>query len=117
MMLADLAIAGLIAGIGGYWYSAMRAREAGLVAVRAACEAEGLQLLDETIAFVRMRPQRNRTGQLCWLRVYAFEYSDTGDNRRPGSIHLLGDEVILFSLGQPTPQPRDVERSRWTDNH
>lgn len=64
-----------------------------------------------------MRPQRNRTGQLCWLRVYAFEYSDTGDNRRPGSIHLLGDEVILLSLGQPTPQPRDVERSRWTDNH
>jgi hypothetical protein len=30
--------------------------------------------------------------------VYVFEYSDTGDNRRPGSVTLLGQRVELLHV-------------------
>lgn len=29
---------------------------------------------------------------------YAFEYSDTGDNRRHGSVTLLGSRVIMLDV-------------------
>lgn len=99
MTTVEIVIVFLILGLGWFWHDSMRAREIGVRAVRAACSAEGLQLLDETIAIARLRPRRNRSGHLCWLRVYQFEYSDTGDNRRPGSVHVLGNDVTLLSLG------------------
>lgn len=99
MTTVEIVIVLLILGLGWFWHDSMRARETGVRAVRAACAAEGLQLLDETIAIARLRPRRDRSGQLSWLRVYQFEYSDTGDNRRPGSVQLLGNHVTLLNLG------------------
>jgi len=32
-------------------------------------------------------------------RVYTFEYSDTGDNRRCGSVVLLGHNVSMINIG------------------
>jgi len=32
------------------------------------------------------------------MRVYTFQYSDTGHNRRDGSITLLGDVVTSLVL-------------------
>ena len=32
-------------------------------------------------------------------RVYRFDYSDTGDNRRRGYVTLLGARVVDVSLG------------------
>lgn len=103
MTTVEIVIVFLILGLGWFWYDSMRARETGVRAVRAACSAEGLQLLDETIAIARLHPRRDRSGRLCWHRVYQFEYSDTGDNRRHGSVHVLGNDVTLLSLG-----PREV---------
>jgi hypothetical protein len=95
----DIAILIILGGSAWLWYSGFRAREAGIRAVRRACEAEGLQLLDDTIALSRLKLQRDEEGRLSLLRVYGFEYSDTGDNRRRGSVHLLGDRVTLLNLG------------------
>lgn len=85
------------------WFDSLKAREAGMVASRAACRAEGLLFLDDTVAISSLWPARNDVGQLRLRRVYVFEYSDTGDNRRKGSVVLLGAEVIALSLGQPRP--------------
>lgn len=65
---------------------------------RAACAAENLLLLDDTVAVRSLRPVRDDAGRLRLQRVYDFEYSDTGDNRRRGSVTLLGDEVVMLSL-------------------
>jgi hypothetical protein len=35
---------------------------------------------------------------LQFLRDYRFEFSDTGDNRRPGVVRMLGDRVEWVSL-------------------
>ncbi len=89
----------LAAAAGWYWVDALNARERAVEAVRAMCATEGLQLLDFTVAAAGLRPARDAEGRLRFRRVYQFEYSDTGDNRRRGSIVLLGREVVVINVG------------------
>ncbi len=100
---------GLLVLAGGIWLwlDSLKARDTGIAAVRAACQSEGLQLLDDTVAIAGLKPARNEDGRLLLRRVYAFEYSDTGDNRRSGSVVLLGHRVIVINLGL-RPVPSDV---------
>lgn len=83
------------------WFDNLRAREAALAAGREACEAEGLQLLDDTVAATRMRLARDHHGRIAIRRTYAFEYTDTGNNRREAHVTLIGREVEVLSLGLP----------------
>ena len=99
MATCDIVITLTLLALAGLWYSSFSAQEAGIRYVRRACQEEGLQLLDETIALTRIRLQRDETGRIAIMRVYSFEYSETGENRRRGSVHVLGDKVILLNLG------------------
>jgi len=81
-----------------FWIDTLRAREAGMQAVRAACQRAGLQLLDDTVATASLRFARDEDGRVAIRRVYAFEYSDTGDNRCAGSVTLLGHRVVMISI-------------------
>jgi hypothetical protein len=91
---------GLIVLAGGawLWMDGLRARDGGIAAARAACHAEGLQLLDDTVSLSGLRLARDEGGRLMLRRVYDFEYSDTGDNRRKGRVTLLGDEVEMLYI-------------------
>ena len=73
-------------------------------AARAGCRVAGLQLLDDTVSTSSVRLARNDQGHVALRRVYAFEYSDTGNNRRSGSVTVLGSRVIMLSV-----QPQVVE--------
>lgn len=104
-------IAGLLvlAGLVWFWRDALKARELGIRAARTVCESEQLQLLDETVAIISLKPTRDDEGHLAWRRVYEFEYSDTGDNRRQGSVVLLGDRVLVVNVGlRLMPSPRTL---------
>lgn len=81
-----------------YWYAGMQVREQAIAVGRRACVDAGLQFLDESVALSRTRFARNSQGQLQFLRDYRFEFSDTGDNRRPGVVRMLGDRVEWVSL-------------------
>lgn len=81
-----------------FWYDSFQARAVALAAAHATCRAEGLLLLDETVALTELRPVRDDDGHLCLRRVYQFEYSDTGDNRRVGRVALIGSELLLCTL-------------------
>jgi hypothetical protein len=96
-----LELFGLAALAGGIWLwlDSLRARDCGIAAARSACHAEDLQLLDDTVSIASLRPARNDDGRLLLRRVYNFEYSDTGDNRRNGSVVLLGHQVVLLNVG------------------
>ena len=96
-MLEAIALAILLAGT-VFWIDTLRAREAALVAGRAACERYELMLLDDTVAVTKMRLARNAEGRLRVSRVYGFEFSDTGNNRRRGSIALLGSQAEDISF-------------------
>lgn len=87
-----------LAALAWLWLDSLKAREAGIREARAACQAEGLQLLDDTVAIGGLRLARDDDGRLRLQRTYDFEYSDTGDNRRQGSVTLLGHEVTMVRL-------------------
>jgi hypothetical protein len=80
------------------WIDTLRAREAALAAGRAACDRYDLMLLDDTVSVTQTRFERNAEGHLRIARMYRFEFSDTGNNRRQGTIRMLGNlaEDIAF---------------------
>jgi hypothetical protein len=93
-------LAALAVGAAGalLWADSLRAREHAVAAGRAACVRHGLQFLDDTVAFARLRLGRDEGGRLRLRRTYLFEFSDTGDNRRHGAIVMLGAQVEDLQL-------------------
>ena len=89
----------VLCGLAWFWFDSSGAREAGIKAARFACETESLQLLDDTVAFASLKLMRNDEGRVALRRVYKFEYSDTGNNRRKGSVVLLGHRVVVVNIG------------------
>jgi len=74
---------------GWLWSDSMRAREIALASCRDACHRAGLQLLDDTVSMASLRPMRDANGRVALRRVYIFEFTDTGDNRRHGSVIVM----------------------------
>ncbi len=89
----------VIGGLAWLWFDSLKAREAAIRAARAVCVAEGLMLLDATVAISGLKPARDENGRLKLQRAYDFEYSDNGDNRLKGSVVLLGDRVVILNVG------------------
>lgn len=89
----------LLAALAWFWYDSVRARDIAVAAARRACGAQGVQLLDDTIAIVGLKPARDDDGRLVLRRAYAFEFSVDGDDRRPGGIVLLGQQLLNVTIG------------------
>ena len=68
------------------WMDSLRVRELAIQAARAACVAEGMMLLDDTIAISSLKPVRNSDGRVVLQRAYDFDYTDNGNNRIKGGI-------------------------------
>lgn len=81
-----------------FWHDTMRAREQAISIGRRHCQEDGLQLLDETVSLSSMKLKRDSEGQVTFRRVYEFEFSDNGNNRRVGSITLLGRRTESIHL-------------------
>lgn len=87
-----------LAGAGWLWLDSLKAREAAVAAAKAACRAEQLLLLDDTVAISRIGFARDEDSVLHLRRLYGFEYSDTGNDRHSGSILMLGGRVRVIRL-------------------
>jgi hypothetical protein len=94
----EILLLAVLVALGWYWYAGLQAREQAVAIGRRACGDAGLQFLDESVALSKTRFARNSSGQLQFLRDYHFEFSDTGNNRRPGVIRMLGDRVEWVNL-------------------
>lgn len=92
----------LLAAAGWFLWDSLRAREAANAAIRAACRAEGLLFLDDTVGLESVWPVRDAGGRLKLRRVYGFEYSDTGNNRRRAKVTLVDDGVSVSALDDGT---------------
>lgn len=90
-----------LVALGWFWLDSLKVREAAMNMARTACSSEGVLLLDDTVAIARIALGRDDDGHVKLRRVYHFEYSDTGDNRRRGSVVLLGRRVVLFNFAGP----------------
>lgn len=96
----------VLVALGWFWLDSLRARDGAIEAVRAACEAESLQLLDDSVSLHRLRLDRSPEGVLRLRRIYQFDYTDSGNSRLRGSVVLLGPRVIELYL-RPRLVPAD----------
>ena len=73
--------------------AAERAAEIG----RDACQAAGVQWLDQSVHATGMRLRRHDNGWLGVERSFRFEYSEDGQDRHIGRVVLLGEKLVGFS--------------------
>ncbi|CDH44928.1 MAG: DUF3301 domain-containing protein [Candidatus Competibacteraceae bacterium] len=88
-----------LSGIGlWFWRDSLGAREHACAASARACQQSQVQLLDDTVALERLWWRRDRDGRLKLERLYLFEFSDTGQHRRIGSVLLVGWRVEVLHM-------------------
>jgi Protein of unknown function (DUF3301) len=93
-----------LAAGGWYLWSNLKAREIANAAISSACKAAGFLFLNDTVGLDSVRPVRDEEGRLTLRRIFGFEYSDTGHERRRGTVTLVGGEVTALDLGQATSE-------------
>jgi hypothetical protein len=81
-----------------FWLDGVRVRELAIAEARHACRIDGVQFLDDTVALSAVGFARDGRGQLRIRRSFAFEFSETGDNRRHGSVVMLGNRLETLYL-------------------
>jgi hypothetical protein len=99
MTLLDILGLFALVALGWFLWDSLKVREIANAAMRAACKAEGLLFLADTVALRSLWPGREDDGRLRLRRVYVFEFSDTGHNRRKGSVVMMGDTVSVVDIG------------------
>ena len=82
-----LVLAGALAGL---WSWSTAGRERVVAEANRVCKELGLQKLDDNIA-LRSVTLRRHWGALRVVRIYRFEFSQDGRERRTGDIALLGN--------------------------
>ncbi len=93
--LSLLILLGLITWL---WFDTQRSQEAAKMICKQMCNQFNLQLLDDTIALVQIRLQRNSRGWLQLKRIYEFEFSDSGNSRQRGMIIMRGSALEILEL-------------------
>lgn len=88
----------LVVFAGGWVWSGIVARERATLAARRACERYDQQLLDETVAQVRVSLLRTASGTVSPKRVYRFEFTANGEQRRSGELAIHGGRVVDLHL-------------------
>lgn len=94
----ELLLLALLGGVLWFWYDSLRTRERARAACLSACRRCDVQLLDDTVALERLWPRRDADGRVRLERLYAFEFTDDGMNRRRGSVLLLGHTVEVLHM-------------------
>jgi ABC-type nickel/cobalt efflux system permease component RcnA len=105
-VIGPLEIGGLLLVLLAAWlvWDTLRSREHANAAMRNACERHGLYFLDDTVSLQSLRPVRDEDGRIKLRRIYRFQYSDTGHNRRNGSITLVTNTVTDLELDHQPQQ-------------
>lgn len=88
----------LLGALGYAWWNASRAAaEQAERLGRQACQAAGVQWLDQTVHVTDLRLCRHDNGWLGLERTFRFDYSLNGDDRHSGRLTLRGDRLVTFS--------------------
>ena len=102
--LSNLLLLLALAAVVGLWLKLSVARERAVREARRLCEQHGLQLLDETVGLRGIRLRRIN-GLRMIERGYGFEVSVSGNDREPGRLWMIGDELTSLSLPSIEPAP------------
>ncbi len=97
LLLIALAFVGMI------WFRHDQLRRRALVAARRACSEAGMQLLDETVGLQRIRIRRDEGGWPRLHRIFAFEFSQSGNDRYAGWVEFGGETLLKVELDLSRP--------------
>lgn len=101
--MPTLLIIMLVAGAGFmFWSSGRGAAERAEEVGRDACNAAGVQWLDQSVHAIGIRLCRGHDGWLGWERTFRFDYSRDGQDRHVGRMVLRGDRLVSF-IGPVSP--------------
>lgn len=93
-----LALLILLLAVAWLWYDTIGAGDRARSVCGEACRRQGLQLLDDSVGLQGMRLTRNSAGRLRIRRLYRFDFSDTGMERRRGLMALSGSAPEWLQL-------------------
>jgi len=88
----------LLAALGWFWFSSLRALEIARNAGRHVCDEANVQFLDDTVANIAIALARDKSGRRVLRRTYRFEFSETGNTRLEGRLILFGDNVESVTM-------------------
>ena len=96
--MPTLLIVMIIAALGlAYWSASRAAAERADQLGRDACQAAGVQWLDQTVHAAGLRLRRGDDGRLGFERSFRFEYSHDGADRHVGRLVLRGERLVAFA--------------------
>lgn len=81
-----------------HWWQSQKVKEIALTHTRRKCRELDLQLLDDNINLRGFWLKRDGNGRLKIWRSYNFEFSSTGDERYPGKVVMLGNQLTNLEL-------------------
>ena len=93
-----LSVAALAAAV-AFWHSSLAAREHANHVARETCAGASVQMLDGTVAILRLRLVRGGDAPLTWHRTYVFDYTADGYERQRGFVVMTGNQVDTVGLG------------------
>lgn len=96
--MTEIIVIALLAFVLWFIADSLKAREAAHAAARKACEEAGVQFLDDTVSQMRLKLARNGDGRVILERWFRFEFSVSGDDRKQGSVRLLGNRAQEVNL-------------------
>jgi hypothetical protein len=81
-----------------FWLDSIKSKENAMVYAASACRDIEVQLLDQTVSLAKIKLARNKQGRLVFQRIYRFDFSIYGNERREGRVVLLGDRKEQIQL-------------------
>ncbi len=90
-----------IASIGAavwFWLDSARAREIATAICVSGCRQRDVQFLDQTVGLQRMGLRWTAHG-IRIRRIFRFDYSEEGLERRRGHVVMVGTNLEEFTLG------------------
>lgn len=97
-LMESLIIIAIIGLIAWFWQDSLRTRERAIRAAAQACHEVNVQLLDQTVSLESIKPIRNKRGRLVLQRIYSFDFSAIGYERRSGRTIMAGQSLRQVQL-------------------
>lgn len=105
--MPDLIAFALLLAALWFWWDSSRARECAVMAAARACGRDGVQFLDQSVAMRRLRLARDGRGRMRIARLYTFDFSPDGSQRRPGFVVVMAGRVRELQLDHETDANSD----------
>lgn len=82
-----------------YWSYTQKLKACAVRGAKKRCNEAGVQFLDHTVVYHKMRWFKNASGQRRIQREYLFDFTSTGEQRYVGKVYLQAHHIASVDLG------------------